>query len=61
MVEKRVRFDEESFETLLTNGKIYDSLKKAADDLGFTHTNGIIRVCNGICKQTKGYKFEYYE
>ena len=44
----------------LTNGVIYDSIKKAAEELEL-HQTGIISVCKGKIKQTKGYKFEYYE
>lgn len=44
----------------LTNGIIYDSIKKAANELNL-HESGIIMVCKGKHKQTKGYKFKYYE
>lgn len=44
----------------LTNGVIYDSIKNAAEALTL-HETGIIMVCKGRYKQTKGYKFEYYE
>lgn len=42
-----------------TNGVIYDSIKQACDELGL-HSDGVIKVCKGIYKQTKGYKFKYY-
>lgn len=44
----------------LTNGVIYESIKKAADELNL-HSSGIMMVCKGKHKQTKGFKFEYYE
>lgn len=44
----------------LTNGMIYGSIKQAADELGL-HSTGIINVCKGKFKQTKGFKFKYYE
>lgn len=44
----------------LTNNKIYESIKQACDELG-VHSGGVILNCRGIYKQTKGYKFEYYE
>jgi len=42
----------------LTNNKIYNSIKAAADELGL-HSTGIICVCKGKFKQTKNYTFEY--
>ena len=44
----------------ITNGRIYNSIKEACDELGL-HSGGIIANCKGIYKQTKGYKFKYYE
>lgn len=44
----------------LTNNKIYDSIKIAADELKL-HSTGIVNVCKGLFSQTKGYKFKYYE
>lgn len=44
----------------INNNKIYDSIKNAVDKLHL-HGNSIIRVCKGTLKQTKGYKFKYYE
>lgn len=44
----------------LTNNVIYDSIKSACDELGL-HSDGIIKTCKGIFKQTKGYIFKYYE
>jgi group I intron endonuclease len=44
----------------VTNGEIYTSIKEAAIVLNLHDTN-IINVCKGIYKQTKGFKFEYYE
>jgi len=44
----------------ITNGIIYDSIKQACIELGL-YDSGIIGVCKGKYKQTKGYKFEYYE
>lgn len=44
----------------LNNNIIYDSIKQACDELGL-HSGGIINVCKGKYKQTKGYKFKYYE
>ena len=36
------------------------SIKQACDELG-VHSGSVILNCRGIYKQTKGYKFEYYE
>ena len=44
----------------LTNGKIYESIKSAADELNL-HSSGIIKVCKGEFKQTKGFEFKYYD
>lgn len=44
----------------LTNNKIYESIKDAANELGL-HSDGIIKVCKGEYTQTKGYIFKYYE
>lgn len=44
----------------LTNNKIYESIKKASIELKLWET-GIIGVCKGKQKHTKGYIFKYYE
>ena len=44
----------------LTNNTIYDSIKKASIELKLWDT-GIISVCKGKTKQTKGYTFKYYD
>jgi group I intron endonuclease len=44
----------------LNNNIIYDSIRKACDELDL-HDSGVGLVCSGIYKQTKGYKFIYYE
>lgn len=42
-----------------SNGKIYESMLSAAEDLGVAPQH-ISRVCRGLRKTTGGYSFEYY-
>ena len=44
----------------LTNNIVYESIKEASLKLNI-HETGIISVCRGKSKQTKGFKFKYYE
>jgi len=44
----------------LTNNKIYNSIKEAANELGL-HSSNIIATCKGKQKYTGGYKFKYNE
>lgn len=39
--------------------KVYNSAKEASIDLGFKDSSGIYNVCNGVYKQTHGYRFRY--
>ena len=43
----------------ITNNKVYESAREAARILNLDNAS-IMRCCQGKYKQTKGYKFEYY-
>ena len=42
-----------------TNGKIYPNIRAASKELGISDSS-ISKVCKGIYKQVKGFRFEYY-
>ena len=42
-----------------TNKKIYLSIREASKNLGISES-AIAKVCKGIYKQVKGFRFEYY-
>ena len=44
----------------LNNGKIYDSIKKACNELSVSESK-VIDVCKKRKENTKGFKFRYYE
>lgn len=44
----------------INNDVVYESITEAAKKLNL-HSSGIVAVCKGEFKQTKGFKFKYYE
>ena len=44
----------------ITTGKIYDSIKEAADEFGLAHSN-IVACCNGRRSTCGGMRWEYFK